>query len=333
MGVHLTFVRSVDLDEWTQRQIDAMRIGGNDNAKKFFRKHGCTDFHTKTEKKYTSKAAVAYRAELAKLVEAEATKRGEGTAASAADASSSGNNNLFDNADAIMKKSMEDEARARVEAARNGGSSAANGAAGVLQPSAKLASQMAGAKGKLVTPTGTPSPTPPPSGGLKTGSSGGLLKPPSNSGGPKLVLRKPGSSTASSRLLKKTSTASTASKLRVNKITTPSSSDDAFEDVETTQKNIEESKKKEAEDKKRQQEEDAALAKQLQDELNGLGGASSATISSASSLASGQVGVPATPTSTPASGLPVEPPKPKVSAMEENMAKLSAMNNDFFSGL
>lgn len=47
MGVHLTFVRSVDLDEWTQRQIDAMRIGGNDNAKKFFKKHGVTDFYTK----------------------------------------------------------------------------------------------------------------------------------------------------------------------------------------------------------------------------------------------------------------------------------------------
>mmetsp|Transcript_28101 Transcript_28101/g.34208 ORF Transcript_28101/g.34208 Transcript_28101/m.34208 type:complete len:80 (-) Transcript_28101:308-547(-) len=25
MGVHLTFVQSVDLDEWTQSQIDAMR--------------------------------------------------------------------------------------------------------------------------------------------------------------------------------------------------------------------------------------------------------------------------------------------------------------------
>lgn len=74
MGVHLTFVRSVDLDEWTQRQIDAMRIGGNENATKFFRKHGCTDFHGKTERKYQSKAAVAYRAELAKLVEAEAAK-------------------------------------------------------------------------------------------------------------------------------------------------------------------------------------------------------------------------------------------------------------------
>lgn len=329
MGVHLTFVRSVDLDEWTQRQIDAMRIGGNENAKKFFRKHGCTDFHTKTEKKYTSKAAVAYRAELSKLVEAEAAKRGEGSI----DASSSAGGNLFENADAAMTKSLEEEARARVDAARSNGG-AASSSAGVLQPSAKLASQMAGAKGKLVTPTGTPSPTPPPSGGVK----GGVLKPPS-SNGPKLVLRKPGTTTASSRLLKKSSTASTASRLRVNKIATPDStssiSDDAFEDVETTQKNIEELKKKEEEDMKRQQEEDEALAKRLQDELNGLGGASSthaSEMSSSSSLAN-EMALPPTPTSTPASGVTAEPPKPKISALEENMAKLSAMNNDFFSGL
>jgi len=331
MGVHLTFVRSVDLDEWTQRQIDAMRIGGNDNAKKFFRKHGCTDFHTKTEKKYTSKAAVAYRAELSKMVEAEAVKRGEGSAnASTSAAAAAGGNNLFDNADATMKKSLEDEARARVDAARssNGGATGSL-SAGVLQPSAKLASQMTGAKGKLVTPTGTPSATPPASGGLKTG---GLLKPPANNG-PKLVLRKPGTTTASSRLFKKTSTSSTASRLRVNKITTPAStssiSDDAFEDVETTQKNIEESKKKEKEDKKRQQEEDAALARQLQNELNGLGGQATTSSSPAKDTS-----LPPTPTSTPASGIVApQPPKPKMSAMEENMAKLSAMNDDFFSGL
>jgi hypothetical protein len=331
MGVHLTFVRSVDLDEWTQRQIDAMRIGGNDNARKFFTKHGCTDFHTKTEKKYTSKAAVAYRSELAKLVEAEAVKRGEGTVAS--DSSSSAGNNLFENADAVMKKSMEDEARARVEAARNGG--ATSSLVGVMLPSAKLASQLEGAKGKLVTPTGTPSPTPPPSGGLKTG---GLLKPPSNSGGPKLVLRQPGNTTASSRLLKKTSTASsTASRLRVNRVASGiSSNDDAlFEDVETTRKNIEEQQKMEEEDKKRQQEEDETLARQLQEHLNGLGGTSAMTASS--SLARPfERDVPQTPTSTPASGLPSEAEslnQPKVTSMEENMAKLSAMNNDFFSGL
>jgi ADP-ribosylation factor GTPase-activating protein 2/3 len=81
MGVHLTFVRSCDLDEWTQIQIDAMRLGGNGNARAYFRKHGFTDLHGgKTEKKYKSKGAVSYKAELAKLVAAAAAKRGEGVA-------------------------------------------------------------------------------------------------------------------------------------------------------------------------------------------------------------------------------------------------------------
>ena len=315
MGVHVTFVRSVDLDEWTQRQIDSMRIGGNDNAKKFFRKHGCTDFHTKTEKKYTSKAAVAYRAELLKLVDAEAAKRGEGVISSETSSSDA----LLNNADAIMKKDMDDEARSKLEAARtNGGTSSA----GVLQPSAKLASSMHAGKGKLFTPTATPTATPPVSGGLSTGA----LKT-ATTGGSKLILRKPATNTASSRLLKKSSSLSTGSRLRVNKLaTTPTtstiSSDDAFEDVETTQKAIVDQKKDEENEKKRQQEEDAKLAKQLQEELNGLGGESV-----------DEKAMPPTPTSTPASGIVANPSKPKISAHEENMMKLSAMNSDFFSGM
>lgn len=321
MGVHVTFVRSLDLDEWTQRQIDAMRIGGNDNARKFFRKHGCTDFHTKTDKKYTSKAAVAYRAELAKLVEAEAAKRGEGTA-DAADAGTA--SSLLDNADAVMKKGADDEARSKLGAARaaNVGSSA-----GVLQPSAKLASQMSGARGRLSTPGGTPTITPPASGGL---SMNGRLKKPASSGGPKLVLRKPSTQSASSRLLKKASSASSASRLRVNKISTPASStvgggDDPFEDVETTQKNLENQKKKEVEDKKKREEEDAKLARELQDQLNGLGDG-----------ASGNGNTTPAPVVKPAMTAPVaskSPPKPKASSMQQNMMKLSAMNNDFFSGM
>jgi len=331
MGVHISFVRSVDLDEWTQRQIDAMRIGGNDNARKFFRKHGCTDFHTKTEKKYTSKAAVAYKAELAKMVEAEAVKRGEGIGSTGEEGGSS----LLDNAGAVLEKDAQDEARRKLDAARANGT---GGTAGVLQPSAKLASQMAGTKGRLATPVGTPIPTPPASGGLKTN---GLLKPPS-SGGPKLVLRKPATTSASSRLLKKGSSLSSASRLRVNKISTPVSSsggDDGFEDVETTQKNIENEKKKEEEEKKRREEEDAKLARELQEQLNGLGnggGGAEASASSNGGVATPETGAqPATPTSTPASGFVSNgaPPKPKMSAMEENMKKLSAMNSDFFSGM
>ena len=336
MGVHISFVRSIDLDEWTQRQIDAMRIGGNDNAKKFFRKHGCTD--KDGVKKYTSKAAVAYRAELEKLVEAEAVKRGEGVAAGSGETGSS----LLDNADASMKKGMEDEARNKLNAARaNGSAVGGGGSAGVLQPSAKLASQMAGAKGRLATPTGTPLPTPPASGGLSTNG----LKSATASGGPKLVLRKPTTSSASSRLMKKGSSTSTASRLRVNKITTPSSSsiggtdsgiDDGFEDVATTQNNIKNQKKEEEEEKKRREEEDAKLARELQEQLNGLGNGNGGA-----AVANGRGQPTATPTSTPASGVvkppaavaAAAPPKPQVSAHEENLKKLSSMNSDFFSGL
>jgi len=319
MGVHITFVRSLDLDEWTQRQIDAMRIGGNDNAKKFFRKHGYTELKTKTDKKYTSKAAVAYRAELAKLVEAEAAKRGEGVGAAA----EGGASNLLDNADAIMKKSVADEARTKLDAARaNGGVSSA----GTLQPSAKLASQMAGTRGRLVTPSGTPAATPPASGGLL--STNGLKKP---AGGPRLVLRKPSSSTASSRLLKKGSSLSSTSRLRVNKLMSPASSsvggDLGFEDVETTQKNLENDKKKASDDKKRREEEDAKLARELQNQLNGLGNGGSN--GSSTSTATPVAVEPVKPVVKLASG----PPKPKVSAHQENMMKLSSMNSDFFSGM
>ena len=65
MGVHISFVRyvctyshiqsiscsdiklvthsSVDLDEWTPQQILGMKLGGNLNAKTYFRKHGVAD--------------------------------------------------------------------------------------------------------------------------------------------------------------------------------------------------------------------------------------------------------------------------------------------------
>ena len=297
-----------------------MRIGGNDNAKKFFRKHGCTE-KSACEKKYTSKAAVAYRAELAKAVDAEGAKRGEGVASVS---SSGGSSSLLDNANATMQKSLEDEARSKLNAARS--ANGVGGEAGVLQPSAKLASQMSGAKGRLATPTGTPVPTPPVSGNLG-------LKPPTklNGSGPKLVLRKPTSKTsASSRLLKKTSTSSTASKLRVNKITTSGGGDDGFEDVETTQKNIVNQKLQEENEKKKREEEDAKLARELQEQLNGLGNGNGVAAAAPTSTT-----IPATNgvASPPKSVVPAAPPKPQISAHEENMKKLSSMNSDFFSGL
>lgn len=182
MGVHTTFVRSVDLDEWTQKQIDAMKIGGNKNAQSFFRKHGMTDMHVKIEKKYTSKAAQAYKNELGKLVEAEAAKRGEG--APVAD-SVDQNADLLANLDLAEKAGMDEAARAKLAATK-----AANAQQAV--PQAKLASSMPGASKLVVTP-------------------------PSSGNAPKLVLRKPAGSAGGINMLKKKPNAN-ANKLRVNKL-------------------------------------------------------------------------------------------------------------------
>lgn len=49
-------------------QLAAMTLGGNGKARAYFKKHGVADMHTKTEKKYASKAAKGYRGFLAELV-------------------------------------------------------------------------------------------------------------------------------------------------------------------------------------------------------------------------------------------------------------------------
>lgn len=67
MGVHVTFVRSCDLDEWTQAQLEIMRVGGNTNCQNFFRKHGVISANVSTDKKYQSKAAQEYRKYIQKL--------------------------------------------------------------------------------------------------------------------------------------------------------------------------------------------------------------------------------------------------------------------------
>ncbi len=247
MGVHLTFVRSCDLDEWTMSQIDAMRLGGNGNARTYFRKHGFSDLHGgKAEKKYKSKAAQSYKVELAKLVEAEAAKRGEvlsgGKIGDEDAASSSTNNSLLMNLDALDKKNQEEEAKQKLQAARNGSSTAS----GVLHAKSTLASAMPGASKLLVKP--------------KTGGLGTLRKP--TSGG--MLKKKGGLSTAGASKMRLKTSAKLSMKLPVNGVNggTVGGDDDGFEDIEETRKNA-----AEAELEAKKKEEDAALAKKMQEDL------------------------------------------------------------------
>ncbi|XP_074588233.1 putative ADP-ribosylation factor GTPase-activating protein AGD8 [Curcuma longa] len=67
LGVHISFVRSTNLDSWAPDQLKTMAFGGNNRAQTFFKQHGWTD-DGKIEAKYTSRAAELYRQLLSKEV-------------------------------------------------------------------------------------------------------------------------------------------------------------------------------------------------------------------------------------------------------------------------
>ncbi|KAJ1480636.1 hypothetical protein T484DRAFT_1626829 [Baffinella frigidus] len=68
LGVHITFVRSCEMDTWKRYELNAMLQGGNQRARDYFIK-GKAPLDGKIPEKYNSRAAVAYRQELLKSVE------------------------------------------------------------------------------------------------------------------------------------------------------------------------------------------------------------------------------------------------------------------------
>lgn len=239
MGVHLTFVRSVDLDEWTQSQIDAMRLGGNGNARTYFRKHGFTELNgVKTDKKYTSKAAQSYRIELSKLVDAESVKRGDDVVSQSLEneeLETSKGQSLLMNLEVSDRKEQEEDAN-RIADASKGVSSAR-----ILQPKATLASQLSGASKLLVKPVSSESPS-------TTGTVGMLRKPTSS------VMLKKKTSFSGGKVPK------LSMKLPVNGLL--DQSEGHFEDIEETRKTA-----AEAQALAKQIAQDEALAKKIQEDL------------------------------------------------------------------
>lgn len=67
MGVHITFVRSTNLDSWTWQQLRLMKVGGNGAASDFFAAHGGSALlapSTQGKEKYTSQVTALYKEEL-----------------------------------------------------------------------------------------------------------------------------------------------------------------------------------------------------------------------------------------------------------------------------
>lgn len=70
LGTHLSFVRSVTMDSWSEKQMKAMQVGGNSRMKQFFKRQGFPE-GLSIELKYDQDAVMLYKEYIAQLVRGE----------------------------------------------------------------------------------------------------------------------------------------------------------------------------------------------------------------------------------------------------------------------
>ncbi|KAH9810353.1 hypothetical protein DFH28DRAFT_1184351 [Melampsora americana] len=79
MGVHISFVRSTNLDQWTWVQLRTMKVAGNSSLQTFLSKHpGSYTSSGDVKAKYSSKAADLYKEELKRRCLADEAQFGSG---------------------------------------------------------------------------------------------------------------------------------------------------------------------------------------------------------------------------------------------------------------
>ena len=71
LGTHISFVRSVKMDSWTGKQVDAMKKGGNLNMNQYLEENGIAKL-TPIREKYDNEAAKLYKLRLMARVERQA---------------------------------------------------------------------------------------------------------------------------------------------------------------------------------------------------------------------------------------------------------------------
>ena len=68
LGVHVSFVRSIAMDSWTDKQLAVMKNGGNDKCNDYLKRNGI-DARTPIKQKYESPVAQLYKEVLKARVE------------------------------------------------------------------------------------------------------------------------------------------------------------------------------------------------------------------------------------------------------------------------